>query len=154
MVQEFELQEIDSIVKEYKRLKNFSLVLTAKDKPMFFYDYVPNNTNEDFDERAWYFEQFSKNIKRLYDNKKCRQLCVVRAYPETTLAQCISMMHLWVDCEGKLNLFVYMRSWNYLKNFDYDCQTFLLLLETFSKMLQFIEGKVEVTCNDLHLQPF
>lgn len=152
MVHELTLEEIDSIIQQEEILKNFSFTLTDKDRQFFCNSFKLVNTEEDFNERAWYFEQFSKNIRKMYINPKCRQLCVVREYPQTALGQCISMIHMWIDFDKKLNLTVYMRSWNYEKNFDYDCQTFLLLLETFSKILQKSEGKVEVICNDLHLK--
>ena len=70
-----------------------------------------------------------------------RQCVIFKTYQgNSELAACLSLLQLIVR-NGKLDLHVFTRSQNYNNNFDYDNQTYMMVLQY---VLGFINQDIEV----------
>jgi thymidylate synthase len=133
--------------KRYYCLFNRSLTI-LDDK---FRNYQPP-TWADHKERRYWIDKAKRAIKIISKDWHTRQACFVSVYNRLWMrARCIPMIH-WYFTGSRLCMRVYMRSWNFEKNFKYDIDTFVLLRDYVAKELNFPTGAIIIDVMNLHME--
>lgn len=106
------------------------------------------NEEDDKVERTFLVENFIKNFAVFKDDRNSRRLIFPNLYPNG-LGKCISSVSAFIRNE-EIFINVYIRSQDFLNNFEYDCETLSFLMRTAIKTLSVKPGKITVFCNNLH----
>jgi thymidylate synthase len=146
-------------MKEIK-FKNLEREL-KKNKTLFniYFDYdfqlpkvsINPDMQEDEDERLFLVNQINIIADKLRTDKFGRQCAFTLTY-DGFFTKCPSLIHLYKQ-NRTLKMTVYMRSWNFLRNFDYDIATFNLLMFLVAKKLNIKPSSITFICHSLHLNP-
>lgn len=85
-----------------------------------------------------------------YSDINTRQAVFQPKYKEdNTKAACTSCIQVLIR-DNKINMFVHVRSQNLLNNFDYDNQTYCIIIKHLSQKLNVEIGKIYVRIASLH----
>tara|TARA_R110001592_G_scaffold201208_3_gene450303 strand:+ start:7354 stop:7833 length:480 start_codon:yes stop_codon:yes gene_type:complete len=130
---------------DYREIYNFNYILDYDEG--YLNKKIDPNLRGDLKERVELCTDAVKSYERYMKNDVSTRQCVIfKTYQGVTdLAACLSLIQLIVR-NGKLDLHVFTRSQNYENNFDYDNQTYMMVLQY---VLGFMESDVEV--GDIHV---
>jgi len=155
-MKELKFKNIEKEIAKKKTLFNFyfdyKFSLKQLNKELTNSRILKPNTQEDVKERLFLMKNIDRIVKKIKIDKGGRQCCFSLNYKDNFFTRCPSLIHFQIDYY-KLNMVVYMRSWNYLKNFQYDIQTMSLLLYLVSKKLNKCPNKITFVVYSLHLNP-
>ena len=125
---------------EYQELYNYNYTLDYDEE--FLAEKIKPNLRGDLKERVELCTDAVKSYEKFMKHDlETRQCVIFKTYQgNSELAACLSLLQLIVR-NGKLDLHVFTRSQNYNNNFDYDNQTYMMVLQY---VLGFINQDIEV----------
>ena len=125
---------------EYQELYNYNYTLDYDEE--FLAEKIKPNLRGDLKERVELCTDAVKSYEKFMKHDlETRQCVIFKTYQgNSELAACLSLLQLIVR-NGKLDLHVFTRSQNYDNNFDYDNQTYMMVLQY---VLGFINQDIEV----------
>jgi thymidylate synthase len=136
---------------KYQEIYNFNYTLDYDEQ--YLKRNIKPNLRGDLKERVELCTDAVKSYEKYMKHDMTTRQCVIfKTYQgNSELAACLSLLQLIVR-KGKLDLHVFTRSQNYDNNFDYDNQTYMMVLQY---VLGFIDvdvevGKVHVHVTSLH----
>jgi thymidylate synthase len=136
---------------EYQELYNYNYTLDYDEE--FLAEKIKPNLRGDLKERVELCTDAVKSYEKFMKHDlETRQCVIFKTYQgNSELAACLSLLQLIVR-DGKLDLHVFTRSQNYDNNFDYDNQTYMMVLQYVLGFInQDIEvGKIHVHVTSLH----
>lgn len=136
--------QIDWCIKHYKEAghgNNHCYMTVGRPETLFFYD-----RNVYLDEEIMISDPHTKEIlRRQKITNSWNQNPLVRPS-----SQCLRGIDTWID-EGKLNFWVYFRSWDLWGGFPVNLGGIQLLKEYMSSEIGVEDGVMVVSCKDLHV---
>ena len=125
---------------KYQELYNYNYTLDYDEE--FLAEEIKPNLRGDLKERVELCTDAVKSYEKFMKHDlETRQCVIFKTYQgNSELAACLSLLQLIVR-NGKLDLHVFTRSQNYNNNFDYDNQTYMMILQY---VLGFINQDIEV----------
>ena len=136
---------------EYQELYNYNYTLDYDEE--FLAEKIKPNLRGDLKERVELCTDAVKSYEKFMKHDlETRQCVIFKTYQgNSELAACLSLLQLIVR-NGKLDLHVFTRSQNYNNNFDYDNQTYMMVLQYVLGFInQDIEGgEIHVHVTSLH----
>lgn len=144
-MREIKYEEIDKELTEKKVLVNifFSLNNFSKIKRVSL-----SPSKEDEEERDYIISRAEEMVIKLTNQTTQRKACF--PLEKYGFSKCPSLFHVFIE-NNKLNLNVYFRSWNYLKNFDYDTTSCILFIEKILEEGEFLfkENNMDVSLGEI-----
>ena len=134
--------------KQWKELVNVSYEIPYDtDKIITLKNY---ETFDDFLERIYMMSTVDMSIDLFKNDIHSRRAAFSNTYPmDEHACKCIGMVQLFIrDVFVHINEFY--RSQNFETNFEYDCQTAILLMKKATEKFNVLPGHITVFCTSLH----
>lgn len=136
--------QIEWVIKYFKKSgfgTNHCYMTVGRPETLYFYDL-------DVDYREVIFVRDRLTKKKIRIDKRTNQWNKNKDVRPSS--QCLRGIDVWID-DGRLNFWVYFRSWDHLGGFPVNLGAIQLLKEYISDQIGVKDGLMIVSCKDLHV---